>query len=247
MNQRSQIVCAWVTVISVVFLAIGFFLVTGYVPPPHANDTAQQLAHFYVSHRTRLRIGLVITLLAWSGYGPMTAVISVQMLRIEGHRRPVLSVLQALAGTAGWACLLIPTMLLCVATFRAGSVSAQTTQTLHDIGWITAFMAVPPFVVQLAAIAGAILQDHSPQPVFPRWLGYFNIWAAVAFLPGVLLVFFKSGPFSYHGLFVFWVPFVVFGAWILIMALAARQAALNDAEEPAPATGHPAPAAAGIA
>jgi MFS family permease len=236
LNQRSQLACAWATGISVVFLAIGFFLVSGYIPPPHADDTAKQLAHFYVSHRTRLRIGLVITLLAWSGYGPLTALISVQMLRIEGGKRPVLSILQALAGTAGWACLLIPTMLLLVATFRAGSVSPQTTQTLHDIGWITAFMAVPPFVVQLSAIAAAILKDHSPTPVFPRWLGYFNIWAAIAFVPGDLLIFFKSGPFSYQGLFVFWVPFVVFGAWILIMAWAAGRAALHDTEsEPAPA------------
>src|SRR5258708_9010815 len=100
LNQRSQLACAWATGISVVFLAIGFFLVSGYIPPPHADDTAKQLAHFYVSHRTRLRIGLVITLLAWSGYGPMTALISTQMLRIEVGKLPVPSILQPLSGTA---------------------------------------------------------------------------------------------------------------------------------------------------
>jgi hypothetical protein len=248
MNRRSQLVCAWVTGISVVFLAIGFFVVTGYVPPPHASDTARQIAHFYASHHTRLRIGLAITLAAWGGYGTLTALVSVQMLRIEGRRRPILTILQALAGTAGWVCLLIPTMLLAVATFRAGHVSAETTQTLHDIGWITAFMAVPPFVVQLLAIAAAILQDGSARPVFPRWLGYFNAWAAVSFTPGLLLIFFKTGAFSYQGLFVFWVPFVVFGAWILIMAWAAGRAALTDTpaatdpdrQAPAPAAVQPA-------
>jgi hypothetical protein len=229
-------VCCWITGISVVFLGIGFFLITGYVPPPHANDTARQLAHFYVTHRTRLRIGLVITLVAWAGYGTLTAVISMQMLRIEGPRRPVLALLQALAGTAGWVCLLIPTMLLAVATFRAGQVSPQTTQTLHDLGWITAFMALTPFFVQLMAVAGAIFQDTSATPVFPRWLGYLTVWIAVSFAPGVLLIFFKTGPFSYQGLFVFWVPFLTFGAWILVMAWACHRAALTDAapgEEPA--------------
>jgi hypothetical protein len=83
--------------ISVLFLAIGFFLVTGYVPPPRSNESARQIAHFYVTHRTRLRIGLLITFLAWGGWGPLVAVIAMQMWRIEG-RRPVLAVLQVLAG-----------------------------------------------------------------------------------------------------------------------------------------------------
>lgn len=242
MNQRSQKACCWITGISVVFLGIGFFLITGYVPPPHANDTARQLAHFYVTHRTRLRIGLVITLVSWAGYGTMTAVISMQMLRIEGRRRPVLSLLQALAGTAGWVCLLIPTMLLAVATFRAGQVSPQTTQTLHDLGWITAFMALTPFFVQLLAVAGAIFQDASPTPVFPRWLGYLTVWIAISFCPGVLLIFFKTGAFSYQGLFVFWVPFLTFGAWILLMAWACYGAVCTDTGEPAVAE----PAATGV-
>lgn len=227
MNQRSQLICAWTAGISVVFLAIGFFLVTGYVPPPHANESARQIAHFYASHHTRLQVGLVITLLAWSGYGPLVAVISTQMLRIEGNQRPVLALLQAVAGTAGWVCLLIPTMLLLVVTFRPDR-SPALTQTLHDLAWITAFMAVPPFVVELGAIAGAISQDRSPEPAYPRWLGYFNVWAAILFIPGVLLIFFKTGPLSYQGLLVFWIPFIVFGAWILVMAWAARCAALTD-------------------
>ncbi|MHB8695126.1 MAG: hypothetical protein ACYDHH_28160 [Solirubrobacteraceae bacterium] len=46
--------------------------------------------------------------------------------------------------------------------------------------------------MELLAIAGAILQDHSPHPVFPRWVGYFNIWAAISFTPVVLLIFFKK-------------------------------------------------------
>jgi hypothetical protein len=234
-NQRSQVICAWIAGISVVFLAIGFFLVTGYVPPPRANESARQIAHFYVSHRARLRIGLLITFLAWGGWGPLVAVIAMQMWRIEG-RRPVLALLQVLAGGAGWIFLLLPTLILEIATFRAGSVSPQTTQTLHDLGWILAFMALTPFFVQLLAIAGAIFQDRSENPVFPRWVGYFNVWAAVSFVPGCILIFFKSGPFSYQGLFVFWVPFLVFGGWILLMAWAAGRAAKSDTGDLIPGT-----------
>ena len=52
-------------------------------------------------------LGLWLTLLAWAGWGGMVAVVTVQLARIEG-RRPVLAVLQALAGGVGWMFLLLP-------------------------------------------------------------------------------------------------------------------------------------------
>jgi hypothetical protein len=226
MNVRSQLVCAWSALISLVLLFVGFFLVTGYVPPPHASDSAQQISRFYLEHTSRLRIGLLITLVAWAGWGPLVAALSVQIARIEGPR-PVLAILQGAAGTVGWVFLVLPTIMLAVVTFRPGR-SPEVTQTLHDLAWIVAFMAITPFIVQALAVGAAILQDRSERPVFPRWLGYFNLWAAVLFAPGGLLIFFKTGPFSYQGLFVFWIPFIVFGAWIGIMAWWVRRAALNE-------------------
>jgi hypothetical protein len=106
-------------------------------------------------------------------------------------------------------------------------------------------MPIVPFVVQCLSVTAAIFQDHSERPVFPRWLGYFNAWIAVSFVPGCLLIFFKSGPFSYQGMFVFWVPFLTFGAWIVVMAWACYRAALTDtATEPMAAEGATPPRAA---
>jgi len=238
MSVRNQVACAWVSIACVGVLFVGFFLVTGYVPPPKANASADTIAAFYRDHADRLRLGLLLTFLAWAGWGALVAVMTTQLARIEGSR-PVLAMLQLAAGTAGWVCLLIPTMLLAVATYRPER-SPETTQTLHDIGWITAFMAITPFIVQAVTIGAAILQDTSARPVFPRWLGYLNFWAALLFAPGGLLLFFKTGPFAYHGLLVFWVPFVAFGAWILILSWMARRAALDErarAPESAPAAG----------
>jgi len=226
MSAKNQVACAWVSIVCVGLLAIGFFLVTGYVPPPKANASAEEIADFYRDNADRLRAGLLITFVAWAGWGALTAAIAVQMTRIEG-KRPVLAVLQLASGIAGWACLLIPTMLLAAATFRPGR-SPELTQTLHDLGWITAFMAITPFIVQAVAIGAATLQDTSDTPVYPRWLGYLSFWVALLFAPGGLLIFFKTGPFAYHGLLVFWVPFVVFGAWILILSWAARRAAVGE-------------------
>ena len=68
--------------------------------------------------------------------------------------------------------------------------------------------------MQNIAIGIAAFKDTEAK-VFPRWLGYFNFWAALAFLPAALLYFFKTGPFAWDGVFVFWVPLTIFGALVL--------------------------------
>lgn len=226
---RNELVCAWVTVVSLLFTAIGFFIVSGYVPPRGANESADAIARFYSENHDRIRAGIVITFLSWVGWGTMVAGLSSQMSRIES-RTAVLSVLQAIAGCAGWVLLLLPTVLLGIASFRPER-SPEITQTLHDLGWITAFMPVLPFVVQGVAIAVATLQDPNPEPVYPRWFGYATLWSCMLYLPGVVLLFFKDGPLAYDGLFVFWIPFVVFGCWILLLAWGIRRAALNVLHE----------------
>jgi len=45
-----------------------------------------------------------------------------------------------------------------------------------------------------------------------------------------LLAFFKSGPFAYQGIFVFWVPFAVFGAYVMVLIWAVWRAARADLE-----------------
>jgi len=45
------------------------------------------------------------------------------------------------------------------------------------------------------------------------------------FTPGQLILFFKDGPFSWHGILALYLPFVAFFLWILIMSIAVLQAA----------------------
>jgi hypothetical protein len=225
-NARAELVCAWVCAICLAFTAVGFFVVSGFVPPPRADLSATEIARFYADNAGRIRAGIVITFLSWTGWGTLVAGLSSQMLRIPG--RPIaLSILQAIGGAVGLVFLLLPTIILGIAAFRPQR-SPDTTQALHDLGWIVAFMPIVPFVLQGVAIAFAVLQDTGPEPFYPRWFAYANIWACVLFVPGGVLLFFKTGPLAYNGLFVFWIPFIIFGAWILLLAWAVRGAALRD-------------------
>jgi hypothetical protein len=147
-------------------------------------------------------------LLSGMFYAAFTGVISAQMRRIPGV--PVAAIYVQLAAGA-FACLtfLVPAMLFIVTAFRPGRAPG-TTQALNDMSWIMLVMPWPPFMAQNYAFAYAIFTDARRKPLFPRWLGYVNVWAPIMFSPALLLPFFKVGPFDWRGMFVFWIPAVVF-------------------------------------
>ena len=72
-----------------------------------------------------------------------------------------------------------------------------------------------------STIALCVFQDDE-QVVFPRWVGYFNIFVATAFLPGALIYYFKSGPFGWNGIFAFWLALFVFCLWYVVMFVVLR-------------------------
>ena len=62
-----------------------------------------------------------------------------------------------------------------------------------------------------------VLIDKREQPIFPRWFGYFNIWAATMFTPGSFNVFFHTGPLAWNGVFAFYIPVAVFAVWCVVV------------------------------
>ena len=105
----------------------------------------------------------------------------------------------------------------------------ELTRMLNDPGWITMLMTFSPVIVQNISVGLCILSDRLPEPVFPRWVGFYNLWVAVLFVPGGMLTFFKTGPFAWDGLFVWWVPFLVFFTWyvgmfFVVLGVVKRQA-----------------------
>lgn len=75
--------------------------------------------------------------------------------------------------------------------------------------------AFPPAGLQNLAIGLCSLGDNNNR--YPRWIGFVNFWIAILFLPGVLLPFFKSGPFAWNGLIGFWLVAFAFFGWIIMM------------------------------
>jgi hypothetical protein len=224
-SERIERLCVASIPVGVVLMIVGLGI-AGYIPAVPANYSAAQVAAFYRDHTNLIRLGIVLVLVGFMTWGPMVVVITRQMLRTRPEQK-TLAYLQFGAGIAAWNFLLMPPIVMAVATFRPER-SPEVTQTLHDLGWILFFMPFMPFVVQSAAIALAVLLDTGTKPVFPRWLAYFNLLECFLFLPLALLTFFKTGPFAYNGLLVYWVPLGLFGVWLLVMAWQLYRAVLSD-------------------
>jgi hypothetical protein len=100
-NRRNQIAATWCAPAYVAGILVGLWLVAGLLPPPGAWKSASQVANLYQHDALRIRFGLLICIGFTSLYAPFSAVINIQMLRIEGRRRPILSLVQLANGALG--------------------------------------------------------------------------------------------------------------------------------------------------
>ena len=214
MTIRNQLICTWSAVIFVV-LGLAGFLIADFVPPMSPALSAEEVAAIYAGDTLSLRLAVLLIMTGGGFIVPFVAVISMQLMRIEQGIGPY-TLAQLGVGSITALIFVFAGVFFTGAAFRPDH-DPELTRMLNDLGWMTLLMTFSPFIVQNLAIGFCILGDNQDEPVFPRWVGYFNLWAAVLFVPGGLLTFFKTGPFAWDGLFVWWVPFVVFFSWYVLM------------------------------
>ncbi|HWF53112.1 MAG TPA: hypothetical protein VG223_00730 [Solirubrobacteraceae bacterium] len=232
MSKQSQTVCLWAGLSSIVLFFIGYWFMAGLVPPPSPNATAHAIQRFWNHDVTLTRSGLVVTMFAGTLTAPWVAVIAVQMKRIEGEHSPY-TWTQLGLGMLGVLLFILPAIVMQAILFRPQR-DPNLLLLLDDMAWLPFIGLFMPASVQSIALGLAIFQDKE-QKVFPRWLGYFNIWIALLFLPDVLIYSFKTGPFAWNGIFGFWLPLSTFGVWFVVMFPYLRKAIRAQAAEESPA------------
>ena len=211
-------------------LLLGFWFFAGFMPPHLPMASATEIAAIYQQNTTGIRVGMILQLISGALVAPFVAVISIQMRRIEGTS-PVLAYTQLSAGTAGILLFIISAMIWTTAAYRPER-PPELVQLLNDLGWLFFVMPFVMAFVQNFAIGFAILADKRAQPVFPRWVGFLNLWVAILFVPGGLVTFFKTGPFAWNGLLAFWLPLSVFGIWFGVMYVTLVRAIRQQEAQP---------------
>jgi hypothetical protein len=237
MNPGTQRLCTWSGLAFVTLFFIGFAGLARFVPPPSPNDSAAQIAALFTEHAVRIRAGLVLTSLCSALLLPFFAVISVQLKRIEGAGSP-LAYLQMTAGALACLEFIFPVMIWQAAAFRP-TRSPEAIQLLNDLGWLPFLGIVSTAIVQGIAIGIAILRDDRRTPIFPRWSGYFNIWAISLLAPGGFIVFFKTGPLAWNGILAWWLVLAAYFSWIVVNTVLLLRAINQQVHEDADAAQAP--------
>jgi len=226
---RAQKICAWSGYAAILLFGLAFWPTSKWIPVPGPGLNALEVAALYQHNANGIRFGMLLMTIAGALVAPFVAVISIQMKRIEGAS-PILTYAQLSVGSVGALFFIAPALIFGAAAYRPDR-APELTQLLNDLGWFFMVMPVGPAFVQNLTIAFAILGDKSRTPVFPRWLGFFNIWVGLFILPGGLMTFFKSGAFAWSGLLSFYVAGTVFGIWFQVMVFMLLKAIKQQATE----------------
>jgi hypothetical protein len=217
MNLRTQRLAVWTGPLLCLLFAVGLIGLAQFIPPPRADASLADVARMYSEHTDRLRSGLALMMLGAGFLASWGSAITTQLKRIEGPHSPMTWTNLACTG-ANVMVVTIPVMVMIAASFRPDR-NPEITQALNDLAWIMFVMVFPPVMVQEFSIAAAVFSNEG-QKVYPRWVGYFNVWCALLLLPAMLLPFFKTGAFAWHGVLEFWLAGIVFFGWILVMTVA---------------------------
>lgn len=230
-KSKIQMFGAWCGILYVVGIIAGFGLTAGFAIPLHLpGATANEIAAIFQTDGTRIRIGMLMTMLTAMIVMPFSAVVSQFLARIEGGAG-VLTYSALLASTGLMVLTFYPAIFWLVAAYRPDR-AADIIYLMNDLAWLQFIGGVTIFLPLPICTAIAAFCDSSSHPVFPRWSGYLSIWCVLAILPDQLIFFFHTGPFAWNGLFGFWIPAAVFGAWFPVTSYLLRNAILRDRRGP---------------
>ena len=209
--------CVWMGPGLVVAWCISY-LVAGWAPDiPGPQPSAEEVAQMFEDNRTAIRIGLIVIVATSSWLAPFYAITTVYMRRIEGAHSPLAYI------QLGMAALLVfefcmPMMMMQAAAYREDR-PIWDILLIYDVSWMLFVGIVCTALMQYVVTGLCILQDDRPEPIFPRWSGWFNIFCGVTIgTPGSILVFFKDGPFAWDGIITWWLVVFAFFAQVMVMA-----------------------------
>lgn len=228
LHAKTQRLCAWSGIVCVT-LFFAAFLIAGFIPVPGPDMTQEAVAAMYRQNANRIRFGMSVMMISSAFFIPLAAVISEQMKRIPGRSIPLLANIQLVSGLFSAGTYFLPALFFIVTAFRPER-SPELTYLMNDLSFIILVIPLTPFLAQNFAFGIAVFQDRSPQPIFPRWLAWLSIWECLSFLTALALPYFRSGPFAWNGIFVFYGPAALFVVWYFAM-VAMLLKAINRQEQ----------------
>jgi hypothetical protein len=220
--RRQQLLCAWCGPLLILLIGAGL-LIAGLWPPPQPTATAEQMRDFFANSPTQIHLGLTLMMAGMGLIVPWGASLAAQTSRIRSSSS-VTTFVQVTAVGVATLIGVASVIAWSVASFRPAEITPELTRAMSDLGWFFFVFDWSPVFVWYLAVAAAIFGDRDESPVFPRWSAYLSLWVALLSIPGGLMIFFKTGPLAFNGIFAIWIPLGVFFVWIVAMTTLTIQA-----------------------
>ena len=222
-GDGQQVMIWWGLAFTTIY-ALALIFLLNMVPPPSATLGAEAIADFYRTHRNQILLGA--TICSWTGafMVPMATVLAIQTARLQDGIRSW-AILCFAGGIMMSIFLVLPPLFWGIAAFTAER-PPELTLLMHELAMLTLTTTDQYFIFQMIPVAyvSLTIRDHDRYSALPRWLGYSTLWIALAFEAGAWAFLTREGGFSWNGRYVFWVPLLAFGTWILMFSVSCLRA-----------------------
>jgi hypothetical protein len=208
---------------------IGLGIFPGFFPPLSPTMTARQVADFYRDHVGEIRASMILLNVIGIGFIPFFMVIVVQMMRMGNPSRAFAYSYLSAAASGGTMFALADLAWLNAAA--RPDRDPQLTMLLNDLAFLSFTAPVGFIIAQNLCLALAIYMDALPEPVFPRWVGHFNIVSALLMVPGAFALLYKTGPLAWDGVLSFWLRLTTYALYIAVMFFVVRTAINRQAAQ----------------
>lgn len=229
MNISAQSISLWLAAVFGTVLVAAFVLFPGFLPPMSPEMSAGEVAEFYAENKTWIRTSMVVFDFCCVMLLPLFMVVVHHIKRMRTST-DVFAYCYLSAAASGATILAIANLFWLIAAFRPER-DPELLVLLNDLAWITFTAPVGMIIAQNLCLALAVYLDQRPDPVFPRWVGHFNIATAILTAPAACAAMFKSGPLAWNGLISFWLRLTLFAAYIGVMFFVLRRAMRHEALE----------------
>jgi len=205
-HQRLQLALWGCGIGFAVLFFVGLMPLSGFIPPPSPQLSGTELMAEFGPKLPWVKFGILVGLLGAALLIPWSAMVSLQIARMEqGRRVPLWALFSFGAGCVNAVAFILPFIFWAGAFYRLDR-SPELVQLINDMTWLEFLMFFPAFSMQLFCLAMAGFTQRQGPPVFPRWFLYLNLWMATIGGTGLISIFFFSGPFAWNGIVGFWLP-----------------------------------------
>ena len=216
-DKRFLIFSAWSCFLFFIIFGTSFGVLGQNIPPYDGNYPTADLAAHFREHQNTLRVAYGVGMLGAVFYVTWSVGLFEIMRRMEAPGS-MLSYLQLFCGAVTFIVPSVACLFWLTAAFRP-ETDPNIIQLLFDMGWLFIDMMFPVTSVQYISIGMLALRDKRSVPLFPKWVAWLGIWIAIEFLVELIMPFFRSGPFSWSGLFGYWIPFGGALVWQVSVAI----------------------------